>query len=281
MYSQRLREMSESLKITYGDENLSISPQQTSSPSSMLADSSIDNQRVGISQVETTRSRSTNQCESLLIKSSKNCDALPSDDINQNIDTESANNTINNEATSDIHSTAEIRSIKQLQNCSLNPKMQTNEVKNVSGGNKGNFVTIPRVQKPQNSRIRKSVPLYEGLASGSLSRSYQQPTCHTNDTGNSISDSGAPGVSMRRSSSVPCKRTSEERGSTSSSDDSGFSPGSPNTSTALASFNIEQAIQESRLSGQSNEKANEVPNEAQNKDVLVDIVPTSSASLQK
>ena len=35
-------------------------------------------------------------------------------------------------------------------------------------------------------------------------------------------------VTMRRSSSVPCKRVSTTRGSTSSSDDSGFSPGSPN-----------------------------------------------------
>ena len=272
--------MSESLKITYGDENVSISPQQASSPSMMLPDASLDNQRVGISQVETTRSQSASHCESLLIKSSKNRDAS-SDNLNQNDDTESVNNAKRNMATSDMSPNDKMSSGKELQNCSLTPNIQTNESKNPSGGNKGNFVTIPRVQKPQNSRIRKSVPLYEGLASGSLSRSYQQPTCQTNEAGNSISTSGAPGVSMRRSSSVPCKRTSEERGSTSSSDDSGFSPGSPNTSTALASFNIEQAIQESRLSGQPNEKANEVPNEAQNKDVLVDIVPTSSASLQK
>merc|ERR1719458_1318213 len=95
---------------------------------------------------------------------------------------------------------------KELQNCSFTPNIQTNERKNLSGSNKGNFVTIPRVQKPQNSRIRKSVPLYEGLASGSLSRSYQQTTSHTNDTINLISTSGVPVVSMRRSSSVPCKR---------------------------------------------------------------------------
>ena len=273
--------MSESLNITYGDENLTISPQQASSPSMMSADASLDNQRVGISQLETTRSRSASHCERLSTKFSKNCDDSSSENINQNDDTESANNAKSNMTTSDMRPIDKMSSDKELPNCSLTPNIQTNESKTLSGGSKGNFVTIPRVQKPQNSRIRKSVPLYEGLQSGSLSRSYQQTTCHKNDTGNSISTSGAPGVSMRRSSSVPCKRTSEERGSTSSSDDSGFSPGSPHTSTVLASFNIEQAIQESRLSGQPNEKANEVPNEAQNKDVLVDIVPTSSASLQK
>ena len=48
---------------------------------------------------------------------------------------------------------------------------------------------------------------------------------------------------MRRSSSVPCKRTTIERGSTSSSDDSGFSPGSPNTSANINGVAVDQALE--------------------------------------
>ena len=110
--------MSESLNITYGDENLSLPPQQAPSPSVMLADVSLHMTRVGISQDEITQSRSASHCERLSIKSRENCDASSSDNINQNDDTESANNAKSNEATSDTQSTAEISLLKQLQKCS-------------------------------------------------------------------------------------------------------------------------------------------------------------------
>ena len=122
--------MSESLNITYGDENPRMPPQQASSPSMMLADASLDNQRIGMSQVEATRSPSTSNCEGLSIKLSKNCDASSSGNINQSDDTDSANNAKNNMAISDIRANDKMSSGKELQNCSLTPNIQTNESKN-------------------------------------------------------------------------------------------------------------------------------------------------------
>ena len=77
---------------------------------------------------------------------------------------------------------------------------------------------------------------------------------------------------MRRSSSVPCKRVTVERGSTSSSDDSGFSPGSPNTSAMLNGFTLEQAMRGMNLIGEDKIGLSNVPNDnvSQNETELQD-----------
>ena len=124
--------------------------------------------------------------------------------------------------------------------------------KHLQGENTSYSVTIPRIQK---SKTQKK--LNTSSASDALSRSYQHPNSLQVSNGTHDFSHQRSGVSMRRSSSVPCKRITAERGSTSSSDDSGFSPGSPNTSAMLTGFTLEQAVQNMHLN--SSEGSNQVP----------------------
>lgn len=112
----------------------------------------------------------------------------------------------------------------------------------VGAGNIINCVTIPRTNKSQQNNGRHTMRLPGAQTNLSMSRSYQHsPTQNCEQRHNNGNNEGSS-VTMRRSSSVPCKKVTIERGSTSSSDDSGFSPGSPNTSATLGVFSLEQAI---------------------------------------
>ena len=111
-----------------------------------------------------------------------------------------------------------------------------------------NSVTIPRTAKSQQQQQHHSDHPYllDSQPNPVMSRSYHPSPTHKAHDGSArtvFMNNEGNIVTMRRSSSVPCKRTTIERGSTSSSDDSGFSPGSPNTSANINGVAVDQALE--------------------------------------
>ena len=254
--------MSESIKQTYGDDRLVLSPNHIGHiPMSQIHNNSEDRYDINLKPKEDQRILS------------------PESSKGQNMSLEMYNALENIEITKQenivIHENSNVRDIsanqdaaKIVDNSNLESKSKSiDKSKHLPGDNLGYSVTIPRIQKSHHSHARKHHKTNASNASDALSRSYQHRGNLQISKGNQSSAYERNGVSMRRSSSVPCKRITVERGSTSSSDDSGFSPGSPNTSAMLTGISLEQAVQGMHLNSNTTEKSNHVPNqEAQNND---------------
>ena len=157
----------------------------------------------------------------------------------------------NDSAPCDLYSLDKSVEAAADSNISVTQTKNVDRAKNTQGksigGNKRASVTIPRTHKSQQHNVRQSFQGNGRNQATALSRSYQHPSDYSHDKANAIADNEGNCVLMRRSSSVPCKRANIERGSTSSSDDSGFSPGSPNTSATINVFNVEQAVKNMHL----------------------------------
>ena len=258
--SQRLREMSESIKQTYGDDRLTLSPNHIGLiPLSQIQNHSEDSYNINVKHEG-----------DLNVKSQ-----VLSHDISSEMN-ENASDTSKRSDHCDISANEEAAKPTDSSNIDKKSK-NTEKNKHFQCENQGHSVTIPRAQK---SQTRKQSNLNPSNASDALSRSYQHPNSLQFSKDNHNSSYQRSGVSMRRSSSVPCKRITAERGSTSSSDDSGFSPGSPNTSALLTGFSLEQAVQNMHLNHNNSKQSNQVPNhEAQENEENNDAsnVPSTSS----
>ena len=244
-FSQRLREMSESIKQTYGDDRLIQSPNHIGIiPLSHIHSHSEDSYGNNLKSDETKMS-------TVMMNKKDNGQSI-----------ESTNMEDMNKSSNLCDMTANQETAKPIDDSNTETKSKPIEKnKHLQGENQGYSVTIPRVQKSHQSHTRKQNKLNSSCASDALSRSYQHPNTLqiSNESPNSSFDRS--GVSMRRSSSVPCKRITVERGSTSSSDDSGFSPGSPNTTAMMTGFSLEQAVQNMHLNTNPSKVTNHVPNQ--------------------
>ena len=283
IFSQRLREMSESLKNTYGDDNLNKSPHHILF--SPLYHIDIDQEKSSLNvepdKIQKIDSPTTNKVISGgSILGSFNTNTSTSVVKNKNEDTIAYIDKNSFDVCDTGANQATIESLAHRDN--LESVFKANDADNSKtrsfpGETKGSSVTIPRIQKPHQSNIRKSMRIHDANVSSVLSRSYQQPSSLDYDRNNPISNFERHGVSMRRSSSVPCKRITVERGSSSSSDDSGFSPGSPNTSALLANINLEQAVKSINLNGGHEiVKTSNVPN----KEAQTDLTEVSATTIQ-
>lgn len=277
--SQRLREMSESIKNTYGgDDHLNKSPAHIvlEPPINQVCNSEDKtyNSKLQCDAMQDFNLSSINDAQfgSLTPVCSK---AYTSINLNDSDDIEVHEKAVCS-TTCDIvgnQKTIDTQSDNDQSQCGVKCKdTETSKNGHLPGENIGSSVTIPRIQKSQQSHVRKSMRINNGITSTSLSRSYQHSSSQSPDKTNGVSDFERSGVSMRRSSSVPCKRIAVERGSTSSSDDSGFSPGSPNNSAMIPGFNLEHNMRGMHINGENKDNSNNVPNDekAQNKHELDD-----------
>ena len=258
-FSQRLREMSESLKKTYDDDHLLLSPYNSRTPP-LDQPHGIQAQFVSFGksgEILQPQPTGDNELQNNMAVSI-NTNVLTS--INKdNTEGMSQSGIAGNSKICDVDCSDEIVVLSTGQDTSPSANLSklTNKDKTKNGksfvSNKANknSVTIPRTHKSQQDNIRQSIRVQDGNPAATLSRSYQHPPSHNCENRNNADNIVGNGVSMRRSSSVPCKRITVERGSTSSSDDSGFSPGSPNTSATLNVFNLEQAVRGMHLDGPS------------------------------
>ena len=278
-FSQRLREMSESIKNTYGgDDHLNTSPAHIAieAPLNQLSnDEDKYNLKLVCDEIQKFNLSTINEAQRGSLKQVCS-NAYNSINKNENENTDACGKG-NSSTTCDIVSNREIIETPSNNDHSKYEAhfkdAETNKNGPFPGENIGSSVTIPRIQKSQQSHVRKSMRINNGNTSTALSRSYQHSSSQSPDKSNGVNDFDRSGVSMRRSSSVPCKRITVERGSTSSSDDSGFSPGSPNTSAMLTGFNLENAVRGMHMDGEDMDNSKNVPNDekaAQNKHEVTD-----------
>lgn len=259
--------MSESIKQTYGDDRLNRSPNHIG----IIPLSQIDNNFADVYDINLKRNEDQNVLSAGSNKgqhiSSEICNVLENNQI-----TKEENIRTLNESSDVRDISANEDAAKMIDNSKPeSTSKSTDKNKHLPGENLAYSVTIPRIQKSHHPHARKHTKLNATNAADALSRSYQHPNNLLTSKGNPSSPYERNGVSMRRSSSVPCKRITVERGSTSSSDDSGFSPGSPNTSAMLAGLSLEQAVQGMHLNSSTTEESNHVPNqEPQNGDETKD-----------